>query len=336
MCHFAKKGSIYNVLSQPRTVDALPKEAVMVLSKSLLPIWCGLLSVLLCFGCSSSDSTKSLDESSAKEMVQRKLSREKANIPIYRIFGECIPTTRTDFSTLASSDRLFVCRKLMEAGFLDKHPQTRYYPLVAGTFAAKTPNGTDEFDLHIAPNSKSSCCALMIVGTYTSIGRWGRNPLSDVTGRVDPTGKVELDIHPASGLIIFPSSQTGTYIENGDKAYLKMNANGLEEYVGKATKQKFELQWYTYAWNPAFYSTFSSEQENAEVPIGQYQVEEVSDLKLVSDTEASCAYTFTVRPNRFGAVVWSLVPTRLRTRSGEAEFAKRPDGKWFLDNLDSQ
>lgn len=295
----------------------------MLLNKLRVLLSCAIVCSLCSCG---SASTKTLNDSTAKDMIQDKMDSQPVTLPL-SIFSRYMVLSRTDYAkaTVPISSIASAFKALVEAGLVEKHAETIEYPVVSGVFSTTSANGTDEFDLHVAPNSND------IIGTYTSIGRWGKNPTSEVTGQIAADGAIQLMIHPAAGLIIWPTSQNGHYVESGSNAYLKVDANGPTEYAGKAARQKFHLVWYTYSWSQSLQKKIVGNARDPRIAIAKFEVHNISDLKLETDTQASSRFTWSLDPNDLGKIMPAAVPSG--TRTGTALFAKRPDGTWFLDTL---
>jgi hypothetical protein len=282
-----------------------------------------VLFVLLYLGaCSSSvSSVKQLNESNAELLIRDRLKKEPYKIRAENISKLLARTLKDYKSANAGNDQEATVKRLLEKGFVLQAVETVNYPRISGTFSVRFVNmlnrwETRVFQLEMIPNSN------LLTGTYT-----GGAGVYKVTGSVQPDGKVEMRFLDASTFSGYTQSN-GVYREVGPAASLDFrDSHNLE---GKATGQKVEVRWYTYSWSPDFQKQLLHEGNETYVIGGGLEVGNVSDLRLVLETEATAKFNWKASLNSVGELFFPSGPP---SGAGEVAFGKRPDGTWFVDQL---
>jgi hypothetical protein len=174
----------------------------------------------------------------------------------------------------------------------------------------------------MVPNSNN------LVGEATELHQHLTGPYRHkVTGTVETDGTVAIS-DPVVGL-------RGTYREQGGKGYLAIRfpidpENEPDMFVGPATGRKVDVKWHTYSWSSEMLSQIVSEGNSNYVVAGKIEIGEVSDLRLLTETQASANVTWTGVLNRMGMGLHRGSPPSGRWR---VLFGKKPDGTWFVDRL---
>ena len=64
---------------------------------------------------------------------------------------------------------------------------------------------------------------------------------------------------------------------------------------------------------------------------GDVEVGDVSDLRLMTETEAAAKFRWTASLNELGKLFF---PNQLPAGMGGVAFGKKPDGTWFVDHFE--
>ena len=293
--------------------------------KKLLYVSLGIC--LLALSSCHSTATKELNESSARDLIKTAAETRPYVTPSDSVTS-LFPKSRTDYKTFSGTgDGTFV-RQLLEHGYVNQQVESISYPKIAGDFVAEehnpcsgsnNPNGgstREEYSIEMDPDSNS------FHGTadYEVCGNDSRDSLKE--GTVSPDGSMSA----FAGIY----RVSGTYSEQGSTASIDLQKTMWTKnwhMVGEATGQKVQLNWYTYALSPQGDNYFvQSGPDGKGFRAGTINIGEVSNLRLVGDTDAVAKFAWDVSLNDVGKILRSTAPKG----TGEAEFAKKPDGTWFL------
>ncbi|MGO8787282.1 MAG: hypothetical protein ACLQVL_07860 [Terriglobia bacterium] len=105
----------------------------------------------------------------------------------------------------------------------------------------------------------------------------------------------------------------------------------MTDFVGKPTGQRVEVKYFDYAFSPEIQKLIVGTGQQASIPVGSYEIGEVSGLRLLTDTEATAAFAWSVPLDDVGHAFFDDDAKPAGT--GEAGFGKKPDGTWFLDHV---
>jgi hypothetical protein len=99
-------------------------------------------------------------------------------------------------------------------------------------------------------------------------------------------------------------------------------------YTAVVSGRKIAVTRYQYAFSPELQS--ASAQRPGYFAVGRFQVGAVSGLQLITETRASAQFVWTASVNKLGEIMGAQSQSN---GAGTAEFAKKPDGTWFLSAL---
>ena len=118
------------------------------------------------------------------------------------------------------------------------------------------------------------------------------------------------------------------YVEEGSVAVLEFGAG--KRFTGKATGKKVDVIWYGCSWSPDFQKQLTRAGDMTYVIGGDVEVGNVTNLRLVTDTEATAKFSWGTSLNDVGKLFFPNQPP-----SGESNVAsaKKPDGTWFVDHF---
>jgi hypothetical protein len=305
-----------------------------------------LLAVTLS-GCFSS-TTKKLTESSAQSLLQDSVANKYDLIslsPIVRLFGK----SRVDYKSFSGDGPGQVMRALLDKGLVGQQIETISYPNISGTFSGEmVQQGNMKYDpecvtkleyiLQMAPDSDTfsgtrtqrNCNGGSVVPGVNTDYHHGTRSLGPpdtqtVNGTVSPDGSIK-----------FISSNSNTYTpaqyeEQGATATITMPGpyyQGEQWHLsGKASQQKVELKWYTYSFTPQGQSQIENGPRGIEARAGKIKIGAVTDLQLVTETDAAAHFAWEGSMNDFGNILTSNKGDR---GTGEVEFRKKPDETWFV------
>jgi hypothetical protein len=124
----------------------------------------------------------------------------------------------------------------------------------------------------------------------------------------------------------------GTYQEHNGKAEILFSTFGgyptTAAFEGNPSAQKVEVKWYQYSLSPEISQQIVDADSRPALPGGEIDVGEVSELRLVSETNAQCRFSWEALLNATGTAV---LGTGKQNGTGAASFSKKPDGSWVLD-----
>jgi hypothetical protein len=297
-----------------------------------------IVALSLCLSCNSpASSHKELNESTARDMIRENLSKRPLKLPLAR-FGQMMNRSQLDYTSFTpSSEAEVIFKRLLNGKFAEQTIDKVQYPMVSGTFVwvekTNSPEwdpvtNTYELDLYMVQNSNK------LIGLKKEFRESKIMHVSDsgrLDGTIQPEGGIELDLY--SGNMKLGWNLKGNYSEKADKAYLNLIPGPISgpsrEYVGKATGKTIQVNWYTYSWSADFRNRMVNDNNNFYVVGGKIEAGNVSDLRLVTDTEATARVHWVPTPNDIGKL-FDLTP---QGGTFSASFAKKPDGTWFLDRI---
>lgn len=281
--------------------------------------------ILLTAACSSStDSVRQLDETSARDLIKDRFTKEPYKIPADSI-SKLLGRTLKDYkSSSAGNEQEAIVKRLLDKGFIIQTAETVSYPKIAGTFISqKQYTGSwTVYDLEMRPNSN-----VLIGHSYRSSSPEGLpKPTSPwwVEGSVEPDGTLKLN---TSG-----TREEAAYVEEGPAAYIDFRGGSLYgRYKGTATRKRVDVKGYTYSWSPDFLQKgLTRTGKSIYVIGGDFEIGNVSSLRLVTDTVATAEFAWKASLNEVGQIFF---PVHSPSGTGAVSFAKKPDGTWFLDEL---
>ena len=121
------------------------------------------------------------------------------------------------------------------------------------------------------------------------------------------------------------------YSESGKSAILQsVTPNAWIPWMLAGTASgNVETKYYEYSFSPDVQITRSN--QGLRVLAGRYEIGEVTNLRLVTETEASANFAWHAQLNQLGGIL--LEGAGIPTGTGAAEFAKKPDGSWVIVKL---
>jgi hypothetical protein len=264
-------------------------------------------------GCGSSvSSVKELNESNAVGLLKNRLEKEHFKIQVEGIANLFKESLKNYGVVDAQNKQETVLKRLLDKGLVIQTTRSVNYPKISGTFANdNTPTGRREYRLEMLPGSN------LLTGRYLQ-----QNSTYDLkaNGSVQPDGKMEVDI----GFGV----QTMVYHEQGSSAYLEVPGGTWGNFNGSATGKTVTVNLYSYSWAPDFQKQLVQDANTVCVLVGKFDVGVVSNLRLVTETEATATFKWKAALNSIGKIVFPMQPPE---GLGEATFGKKPDGTWFVD-----
>jgi hypothetical protein len=291
--------------------------------RKVLILFLCLGTTIVC-GCHSSPSTvRELNENSAKTLVEEYLQHRDHRFSLRGV----LPTGRTtkDMSTGDS-----VTKRMIDANMIVQTAITEQFPKISGSFTAL-------LDYHVPPGSfggtrwRRQIWTLEpvpdsnhLVGTFSEQTDNMTGPsVNRAEGTVELDGKVDLRSQPMGW-----NPHRGVYREQSDKGILEFTGEQPSIYVGKPSNQTTPVKWFTYAWAPDFQKQIEGTGENATVVSGKVEITDLTDLRLLMDTEAHANIKWRVDLNSVGKAFMGNKPA---IGKGDVTFGKKPDGSWFVD-----
>jgi len=281
--------------------------------------------ILLTAACSSSvHSVKQLDESSARDLIKDRLTKDPYKIHADNI-SKLLGRTLKDYkSSPAGNEQEAIVKRLLDKAFVIQTTETVSYPKSSGTFISQNQyvGYWTIYDLEMRPNSNVLTGDSYRTGSLEGLAK----PASPwwVEGSVEPDGSLRLN---TSG-----SHEEAAYVEEGPAAYIDFRGgSSYGRYKGSATRKRVDVKVYTYSWSPDVLQKRLTRTGDAIYVIGgDFEVGNVSRLRLVTDTVASAEFAWKASLNDVGQIFF---PIRPPDGTGEALFGKKPDGTWFVDQL---
>ena len=278
-----------------------------------------LFLVSLCsLGCS-----KALTEDGAKALIKEAVGASEYYVSVDPLFP-LMSQSEIDYTASDSAGYGNVIKRLVEGGHLRKSSQTQSYPKITGTFegidtcaghSGPVENPEKRLDFVLA-NRNSRCFAYIEkISLYTNrsqIGGEARN--IPVEGAITPPNFVSF-----SRLAGFQGADGPFwYIERAERAYLV--GAGPYLWVGSPSGQSVDVTTFNYTFDPGERVTERG------VAVGRIEIDQVTDLRLVIETQATATFSWHAALGPIGKVLLAQVPSG----SGSASFAKKPDGSWVL------
>lgn len=285
-----------------------------------------LVSFLLACG-----SSKVLDEKRARAIVSESSQSQSFQIIVPPpILGAMARST----DALKGSANGTV-RSLIEAKFVAQNIEVVSYPRISGTFFGRKSGGSDTLtiDLQVVGGTNA------ITGSFTwGVRRGARQDTETgpVSGIVTPTGIVRLST--TANLRVFVDNDEFQYVENGSTATLlpthPRGANwfdgGSWTLTGPVSPGRVEVKWYSYSFSPQLQIAPSVPSHSVKVIGGSYEVGEVSNLRLVTETQATANFAWQARLNKVPDILYGGQISSRPSGTGSAKFTKKPDGTWVL------
>jgi hypothetical protein len=286
-----------------------------------------LVAVLFLFfsiGCSSRNSVKQLDERSAGNLIKDRLSKERYQIRADHINKFLIRSLVDYKAANPETAEEATIKTLLDKGFVSQTVETLSYPQISGTFVSQGQYGGvwTVYDLEMRPNSN-----IFTGDSYRANSHDSPTKPADtwwVQGSVEPNGSIKLN---TSGTL-----ENAGYVEEGGDGYIDFKgSSSWGRYKGPATRKKININSYTYAWSPDFLQKLTSREGNIlYVNGGTFEVGEVSELRLLTETVATAKFAWKASLNDTGRI---FSPKEIPGGTGEVSFGKKPDGTWFVDQI---
>lgn len=281
------------------------------------------VTLALLSGCGSSVSShKQLNESSARDLIKDRLKKEPYKIRadnISRLLGRTLKDYK---NSNAENDQEATVKRLLDKGFVLQAVETASYPKISGTFTSQNNymGYWTVYDLEVLPNSNTltgDSYRILSLDTPKGASPWW------VKGSVEPDGKLKLN---TSG-----SYEEAAYVEEGSAAYIDFRGgSSYGRYKGSATRKKVDVNWYTYSWSPDLQKRLTRAGDRVYVIGGDFEVGDVTNLRLVTDTEATAKFSWGASLDDVGKLFTPNQPPR---GVADVDFGKKPDGTWFVDHL---
>lgn len=304
--------------------------------------------LFLLISCSPS-STKELNESSAKALLKTAVASEFYYFPVGPV-ANLFARTRTDYRSFSGVGSGAILQQLLSRGYVLQQPEIISYPKLSGTFSgnshwsqsAVNPDGTrtdplcasaeNEYTVAMDPDANSFSgthvlrygCTNLKGNGYTSLGQVAPNRSTEkFTGTIEADGRVQVGEYRQMTVLSEQKglyTTNGSYVEQGPTGVLKLGDWSL---TGKATGQKVDVKYYTYKFSPEA----EKQVDQGRARAGRLEIGAVSNLRLVTDTEAIAEFSWEASLNDLGKLLTHENPKGV----GHAEFGKKPDGTWFVD-----
>jgi hypothetical protein len=229
--------------------------------------------------------------------------------------------------------------RLVEAKLVTKKVDVVTYPRISGTWVSQRQSA-----LSGGTVPQSLNMVLQMVGDTNAISgycvyRWGTSApwaggdTGQVHGTVTPDGSVgftnacyseggvqnRYQLDETETTVILRSLKGGVQGKMESPWILSGRASG-----------KLEVKWYEYSFAPEV--QIIRDNQGVRVTSGRYEVGEVSNLRLATETQAVANFSWQGQLNQLGSILLdgTLAPGAKPSGNGTAEFAKKPDGTWTL------
>lgn len=225
-----------------------------------------------------------------------------------------------------------VLRRLLDAKLVEERTTLETYPNLSGLWVYKPTESRwtpKSFELHQAEGSNE------ITGKCDA-GGW----ISTLKGTVDTEGRVELiplvrlQMGSDPSHYISPGERGEClgrmaeidyrYSQEGTEGHLQQTSWGDDLFLGKLAGNT-SVKLYSYTFSPRV--TVAGHTVSA----GRYEVGQVSDLILATETRATGNFAWIAKLDQLGEILLDGLATP--SGSGTAQFAKKPDGNWVVTNL---
>lgn len=279
-------------------------------------------------------SSHVLDESRAKTLIRQAPQTESFQLLVNNFLPAMARSTNAD-----RGPATVTLTRLVEAKLVARKVDVVTYPKISGTWVSQRQSALAG---GMAPQSLNM--VLQTVGETNGISgycvyRWGTSPpwaggdTGQVRGTITPDGSVEL----TSACYSEGGAQSRyQYSENGTSATLR-SLNGGEPgkmespwILSGTVSGKVEVKWYEYSFAPEV--QIIRDNQGVHVASGRYEVGEVANLRLATETQAVANFAWQGQLNQLGSILLdgTLAPGAKPSGNGTAEFAKKPDGTWML------
>lgn len=227
--------------------------------------------------------------------------------------------TQTDYSSASTSaGGAEIMKKLLDKGVIVAQVETVTYPKISAHLSKRDScmgggSTTQTMSLDTLPSSNEF--SGLIVFTYCN-GTVERQPFK---GTVRPDGSFDF---PGRGFE-FTAGWHGHYSESDGSVV-------VNDYAGSAPAgQKVEVRWYQYSFAPDVEKRIVQSDSGSAIAGGDISVKELSELRLVAETEATCRFSWFAPLNSTAA---AILATDKESGTGSASFSKKPDGSWSVDH----
>lgn len=305
----------------------------------------GVTVLTLLIGCSSTTSTKQLNDANAKSMLAAKLTADNADIygvDIANIRNAIKEPTLTDYYSanepetlgtgfLAYSNPGAPVQRLVKAGYITQAKETRTIPDISGDYSAtlKTSDGQkeSEYRVTIATTPGSDQVSGDFLFTKWHLGSFfsWRGP---ITGSVDPSGAVHLDYGQTISNLDTPVTYISGSVDNSKT--LQGSApfsDGRPSMVLTAGRPPGKLAVTRYKYEFASNVKMLSAPHETEIAAGSITVDRVTNLLLSTDTVAQANFGWHVD---LDGPARAITGKATQSGSGVVAFGKQPDGNWVV------
>lgn len=277
-------------------------------------------------GCAA---TKNLTEGTARDLI-RDYARTQKLAPVISLNPAVLLQrgTKIDYNALLPTGPNGILRRMMDHKYLVQTSHVVSYPKISGTFSYIGPKDRKvirsafttidedyEYSLQSVPGTNQ------LTGTMRHIPT---NHKNNVTGTIGLDNKVQLN------------GTNRVYIEEGGKAILRASGPGcyqcpivVTDFVGRATGEKITMTLYDYSFSPEFMKLVTGSRPLSVVS-GSYELGDVTNLLLSTETRAEASFTYKSIPNDVARILLDEGAVT-QTRSGVVRFAKKPDGTWVVE-----
>jgi len=210
--------------------------------------------------------------------------------------------------------------RLLKGQFLDQHAVQSTFLNVGGWYDGKTSDGTGP---HLAMQLRTQSNSDEVTGVASYLAGDDRWYGHEISGKYKGPDSIELYLGPSDGYRTYSIERTGTSVilRDGTLTYTSRELPGYEKLV----KQTFM---YTLA-APA--QSQAIPQKPEEFRVGELSVERVERLRLMTETVASADLSCVRHYNALGTAYFGVSTSPVRA---QVEFAKQPDGQWFVDKVE--
>lgn len=300
-----------------------------------------MLAIASSNGCAQS-SVKQLNEESGRSLLKEAVAKRGYMLNISALH-HFLGLSLKDYTTFKGVGPEAVLKKLVERHLVQRESDTVTYPKISGAFMAQMNLGSesasgwqrDTWVLTILPQRPRNAWglganAVRVTGRfYSQLGNEIHPSARQAEGAITSDGRIALNYLVNPYLWSGPAWK-GVYEEDGATAFLKFQVKGWTRFIGKATGQKITVNWYEYSISPELSKQIIHTPQGPLIAGGKIEVETLSELKLVSQTEAVAQFTWNVPLNDLGAI---LLGHKVPAGNGTVSFAEKPDGTWFVDHV---
>lgn len=292
------------------------------------------ITAMLANGCTA-QTTKTLTETTARDLIRNYVRTQHLAPTISLNLGLATQQeTTVDYNNYKTTGPTGALKRMIDRKYIVQTSHVVSYPKISGTFSYRVPAlwmGNilrHEFDIQsVAPTALIGPNLLTITRVDSLEDKSGHVTRAEQSFRNLP-GNVGAIGSSGTGQVTF-DGMVFTYVEEGGKAILRA-ASGVD-YVGGPAMEKITVTLYNYALSPEFLKLIAGSNPPS-VVIGTYDIGEVTDLALSIETRAEATFAWQSTPNEVARVLLGedAVPGKGTSR---VEFAKKPDGSWFVDSV---